>query len=115
MILRSQANDNVAQALPIGELCKHHAQKLIPAGEASDAMIASVSGDTLAELVHRKIVEQLSEDGAPAVHTMPSKVVEHGNTGNSNRLQPSFAFGPYKTAVCSESRKFNRTVVAIGY
>jgi hypothetical protein len=109
--LRSQTDNNIAQALAIGELRKHHAEKLIPTGERLDAMIAMVSCNALAELVHRKIVEQLSKDGPSTVHAMPSKLVEHGNTGNSSRLQPSFALPSYKTAIYTKLQKVNRTAV----
>jgi len=34
---------NIPQALPIGELCEGHAEKLVPAGEALDLVIAVVS------------------------------------------------------------------------
>ena len=72
------------------ELCEDHAEKLIPTGEGLDAVIATVSRDALAELVHGKIVEQLSEDGPSAVHAMPSKLAEHGKTSDrdSNRFLP---------------------------
>jgi hypothetical protein len=86
--LGSQADDNVAQAFAVRKLRKDHAQKLIPTGEALDAMIASVSRDALPELSRGKMVEQLSEDGSSAVHVLPSKLAEHGKTAgqNSNRF-----------------------------
>jgi hypothetical protein len=88
LTLGSEADDNIAQALAISELCKDHAQKLIPTGERLDAMIASVSRDALPELVRGKIVEQLSEDSPSAVHAIPSKLAEHGKAPdrNSNRF-----------------------------
>jgi hypothetical protein len=114
LALRSQAGDNVAQALAVSELRKDHAQKLIPTGEGSDAMIASVSGNALAEFVNGKMVEKLREDGPPHVHAMPSKLAEHGGAaiGNSNRLWPSSALLLYKTRGCVKSRKVNGTLLS---
>jgi len=88
LALGTQADDNVAQTLARGELRKYHAQKLIPTGEGLDVMIATVPCNALAELVHGKMVEQLSENGASAVHAIPSKLAEHGKTAdqNSNRF-----------------------------
>lgn len=86
--LGSQADDNIAEAFAVRKLCKDHAQKLIPTGEGLDAMIASVSRDTLSEFFRGKMVEQLSEDSSSAVHAMASKLAEHGKTAgqNSNRF-----------------------------
>jgi hypothetical protein len=91
LALRSQAGDNVAQALAIRELRKNQAQKLIPTGEASDAMIASISRHAFAEFVYGEMVEELRKDSPPNVHAAPSMVAEHGGAaiGNSNRLRPS--------------------------
>jgi hypothetical protein len=50
--LRSQADNNIAQAFPIRELRKDHARKLIQAFKSSCAMIAFVSSYTLPELAH---------------------------------------------------------------
>jgi hypothetical protein len=111
--LGSQADRNIAQTFSIGELCEDHAQKLVPAGKSSCSIIAFVSSHALPELVHGKMVEQLSEDGPSGVHTMPSRLPEHGERVvlNSNRLRPSFAFQPYKIGVCANLPKVNRTPV----
>ena len=57
----------------VRELCEDHAQKLVPAGKSSCAMIPFVSSHALPELVHGKIVEQLSKEGPSLVHAKPSK------------------------------------------
>lgn len=44
---------NISQAFPVGQLGKRHAEKLVPAGEAYDLVVAVVSCDALAELVGR--------------------------------------------------------------
>jgi hypothetical protein len=84
--LGSQADRNIAQAFSVRELCEDHAQKLVPAGKSSCAMIAFVSSHALPELVHGKIVEQLSKDGPSLVHANPSKGAQHAIAQNSNRF-----------------------------
>jgi hypothetical protein len=64
----SQASLDISQALAIGELGEGHAQKLIPAGEAAQPVIAAVARDTPAELPIRKEGDQLREHRAAKVH-----------------------------------------------
>jgi len=45
---------DIPQALPIGELSECHAEKLVPAGEALDLVIAVVLYNTCAKFVDRK-------------------------------------------------------------
>ena len=111
LTLGSQADDNIAQAFAVSELCKNHAQKLVPAGESSCAMIASVSNHALPELVYGKIVEQLSKDGPSVVHARPSKLAQHGIEQNSNRSRLPIASQPYGTGTYVEAQKVNRTAV----
>lgn len=47
----SETGLNVSQALSVGQLCKGHAQILVPAGEALDLVAAVVTLDTAAEFV----------------------------------------------------------------
>jgi len=50
----SEACLDIPQALPIGELCEGHAEKLVPVGEALDLVIAVVSNNAFAKFVDRK-------------------------------------------------------------
>lgn len=68
---RSQACLYISQAFPIGQLGKGHAEKLVPAGEALDLVVAVVSSYTLAEIVNRYEVHQLGEHGTTGVHQPP--------------------------------------------
>ena len=86
---RAQAQFDVAQALPPGQLGKGQAEELIPAGERADAVVALIAGDAAGEQVVRDMVHQLGENGAAFVHGQRLRV---GNvlpemlTESSNRF-----------------------------
>ena len=52
--LGPHADLDVAQALPVSQLCERHAQKLAVAGEGLDVAVAAVSPNSLTEGVHRQ-------------------------------------------------------------
>jgi hypothetical protein len=56
---------DVAQALAKGQLRKGHAQKLIPAGEAFDLVVAVVALHALAKFVRGEKIHQLGENSFP--------------------------------------------------
>jgi hypothetical protein len=60
-VRRTEAGFNVAQTLPIRQLSKRQTEKLVPAGEALDFVIAAVALYTLAELVDGEEIHQLRE------------------------------------------------------
>ena len=64
----SQARLDVAQTLPERQLREGHAEKLIEAGELLDLVLSSIPANSLSELVHRDMLEQLREDGLAVVH-----------------------------------------------
>ena len=63
-----QAGLDVAQTFPEGQLREGHAEKLIEAGELLDLVLSPVPANSLPELVHRDMLEQLREDGLAVVH-----------------------------------------------
>jgi len=50
----SEACLDIPQALPIGKLSECHAEKLVPAGETFDLVIAVVSNNAFVKFVDRK-------------------------------------------------------------
>ena len=65
---RSKASGDVAQTLSIGELGEGHAVKLVEARERTYPAIASVSLNTLVELVLWEEIHQLGEHDSSDVH-----------------------------------------------
>ena len=96
-----EARLDIAQTFPEGQLGEGHAEELVPAGERLGPMIAAISGNALAELVDRQVLDELREDGPSAVH-VASKEAQHDKTANrnSNRLRTSDVFEPYKAGIC---------------
>jgi hypothetical protein len=66
-----QAGLDVSKALPIGELGKSHAEKLIEIGEPAYPVIAAMPPDAFAEFVLRQEVHQLGEDDPSRIHRPP--------------------------------------------
>ena len=66
--LRAQASHDVAQALAEGQLGKGHAEKMVPTGETSHPVVASIALDTLAKLVAGQMLRQLRKQRLSAVH-----------------------------------------------
>ena len=89
---RSQACLDISQTFPIGQLGKGHAEKLVPAGEALDLVVAVVALYALAKIVNRHKVHQLGEHGTTRVHQpSPSAGMQKYGLHRkiiSNRLQP---------------------------
>ena len=65
---RSQADLNIAKTLAVSQLSEGHGEKLVPARETFDLMAAAIAGDTATELMDRKKIDELSEDGFTDVH-----------------------------------------------
>lgn len=65
---RTQAGFDVAQTFAAGELREGQAEKLIPAGEAADFVVTTVTGDTALKLLGMNPVEQLGQDEFVGVH-----------------------------------------------
>jgi hypothetical protein len=83
-----QARLDVAQAFPERQLREGHAEKLIEAGELLDLVLSPVPANGLPEIVHRDMLEQLSEDGFAVVHGpfLPDRN-GHRILGSRNRLR----------------------------
>jgi len=67
-LCHAQACLDIPKAFPEGELGKGHGEKLIPAGEALDLVVAVVTIDTLAKLVSGQEVHQLRENRFACTH-----------------------------------------------
>ena len=84
-----QADLDIPEAFPVGELGECHAQVLVPAGKADHLVIAVVSIDAFSEFVCGNKVHQLGKDRFPGIHVLPphSLMREFGTSGkkNSNR------------------------------
>jgi hypothetical protein len=63
-----QAALNIPKALPVSQLRKGHAKKLIEAFERTNAEISLIPLDTATELPLRQKVHDLSEYGASLIH-----------------------------------------------
>ena len=68
ILARAQAGFNVPEAFPKGELAKSHAEKLIPAGEAFDFIIALITADAAAELLGVNEVGDLGKNHFSGMH-----------------------------------------------
>jgi hypothetical protein len=80
---RLEAGLDVSQAVAIGELSEDHRKKLVPAGEGSYSIVASVAVDTLVELVLRDPVEELREHGSSDMHRPILSLAEPRKLGQS--------------------------------
>jgi len=63
-----QTGFDVAKALPIGDLGKRHAKKLIPTGEALHIGVSLITGDTPPENVHRYEIHDLRKYQLADIH-----------------------------------------------
>jgi len=63
-----QADLDIPEAFPIGELGECHAEILVPAREDDHLVIAAVSIDAFSELVCGDKVHQLGKDRFPGIH-----------------------------------------------
>jgi len=66
--LCAQAYFDVPKALPIGQLCEHHAQELIQAPEGLHLELSPIAGDATAEGGQRKMLHQLRKHQLASVH-----------------------------------------------
>src|SRR6266849_2565042 len=64
----TKARFDVAKTLAVGQLSERHRQIVIPTGQIFQIAITPVAGYALLELLVRKELDQLGEDGAPSVH-----------------------------------------------
>lgn len=71
--LGAQAGLDVAQALPVGEPRKGHAQELIEAGEALDLVMAAVALDTAMKGTQGQVSRELCKDEFAGVHRICSQ------------------------------------------
>lgn len=76
-----KASGDIPQALPIGQLRKGHAQKLVPTSERSGVEVAVVLADQPSKGVPGRQLHQLGENQLPCVHPLPSG--KSGNRGAS--------------------------------
>lgn len=67
-LLRSQTNFDVAQTLPIDQLCESHDAKLLGTGQLANALVATVATDVARNCRPRQKVHQLSEQHLASVH-----------------------------------------------
>src|ERR1035438_165318 len=85
----AQTNFDLAQTLAPGQLGKSQAEKLVPASEGADFVIAAVTIHTTAKLVRGNEIHQLREDRFACLHASlpPVEPTQHGQKGiqNSNR------------------------------
>src|SRR3989304_2284251 len=65
---------DVAKTLAIGQLGEGHCQKLIPAREALEIVVASITGDAFLKLLVWKMLHQLSKNGASKIHASLSRL-----------------------------------------
>lgn len=90
---------DVSQALPVGQLGKGHAEKLVPASETLYFVVSIVAFYALPEIVHGNKIYQLGEYGTTRVHQpFPSaRMQKYGLLQNifSNRFQSSLPANPH--------------------
>ena len=67
-LLRTQARFDVAQTLPISQLCEGHAQKLVQAGEPLDLVLALIPGHAATKRGQRQMLHQLREHQLAMIH-----------------------------------------------
>ena len=86
-----EAGFDVAEAFPVGQLCKSHADKLVFATEATDSILAVVARNAPAEFVTRQEFEKLREDELSGVHQPLLSVPRSGRKGQKLRDSSSRA------------------------
>ena len=68
ILVRPQADLDIAQALAVGELGEGHAKELVETGKGFDVAVALITPDTAAEAVHRQVGHELREDVIAGIH-----------------------------------------------
>jgi hypothetical protein len=76
---RAQTNFYIFKTLAIGDLSKGHGEKLIPAREATNLVVAVVTSDTPPKLFGVDPFHQLSENSFSRIHgrSLASKISEN--------------------------------------
>ena len=67
-LARTQAGFDIPQAFAIGQLGEGQTEKLIPAGEAADFVVATIAGDATLKLLRMNPVQELRQDEFAGVH-----------------------------------------------
>jgi hypothetical protein len=67
--MRTKTGFDVAQALPISELCESHTAELVRTAEIANPVIPAVTLDDATEPLPRKMIHQLGEHQFANVHT----------------------------------------------
>lgn len=97
--LHAKTGFDVSKALPISQLRKGHAKKLIQTGERFDFVLSVVPGHATTKRRQRQMLCQLSENQLSLVHsaTPRSQASQRGRTGSpcSNRDQEKQSFNYY--------------------
>jgi hypothetical protein len=80
LLIAAKAGLDIAEAFPVCELGKTHAEKLIPAGKRNELVVALVPFDTFLKFVSGKDLHQLRENRFPNVQmpSPPEEVKEYG-------------------------------------
>lgn len=71
---RTKARFNIAKALAISKLSETHRQKLIPAGKTLLLIVAPITRYALLELISRKMLHKLRENGLAKVYPSLSAI-----------------------------------------
>ena len=95
-LLRAQTGFDVAQTFAPGELRESQAEKLIPAGETLDLVIASIALDTPAKLRQREKIHHLRKDSPTRVHVPSLSDLWNGDSLSviSNRFRSLLPSNP---------------------
>jgi hypothetical protein len=87
--LYRQAGFDVAQTLPVSQLCKRHRSVLFGAGQRSRPVIAAIARDNLCERRPRHKIHELREQRLADVHgRLPGKTQETVPAASSSRHRP---------------------------
>jgi len=117
----AKAGFDVAQAFAVSQLGKSHRQKLIPARETLQVIVASITGDAFLKLLVGKILHPLRKDGLSEIHASLSPLSQ----GHSQCRFSWFSFQIVPDRVCrqltAETRRicsqqnFPRTAVIFSF
>jgi transposase len=91
------------QAVAIGQLGERHGQKLLPAGQSTQARVAAIPLHATAKLTVGQKRNQLQKDGAPLVHPPSSTHVRAATQTQprfSNRGENNSALNPCRIISC---------------
>ena len=89
---RTQANFQIAQTLPKGQLPKGHAHKLVPTGKLPHPMIALMRGHDTAKVAVGQMIEKLGKDNASIVH--PPNLSSHTGSTSPSQIQIAASYFP---------------------